>query len=509
MDTLYVAGNIGKRNSSKRSSVLRNILRLLAVFTILCLLLFPTLPALATPEVYESHTTGDDGDIEAYGVNWYAQTFTATDYHTVTSVKLLLYREDLPGTITVSLRETSGGHPTGGQYVDLASGTTDGNTLTINTAGEWREIALAPEINLAVGIKYAIVVRAVGGTTTNSVHWRVDATAPTYTGGNVESSTDSGLTWATDDTKDAMFEIWGNYSVNVFNMQVFSSVIEDGDWLVVFQYQANPAPYYPGSSVTQYMEMGLNDDSTSIAKLALPAWGYKPSAIYLSKDYINTKDLIWGTDYEVFVQGINERWNDPDPAYLNILWYNTWVGADLFYLDEWVRDVAQDIEGYYGIDIYTETVGSVVLPAGEGVLTLQGGDIFLKGIPGLDIIRPHLFYVTIHQPTPPTGTKPHTYEETLVWEAQVGPYIADLLNTAGDVVNVEGNVIGGMILFAVYIAIVGFGVVGTRSPAVATGMAIPLLLGGMWLALIPMPLMAILCIAMLFLTVWILFLRGT
>jgi len=158
------------------------------------------------PEIYEYYNTGDDGAWAVYGATWQAQTFTPTTAHKITSVKLKLYRLGSPGTITVSIRATDvDGHPTD---ADLCSGTTDGNTLG-GSPGEWREITLGDGYNLTQDIKYAIVVRAPSGTTTNYLGWRKVNTG-TYAGGWLEKSTNSGSTWSSAfSAQDFMFEDWG------------------------------------------------------------------------------------------------------------------------------------------------------------------------------------------------------------------------------------------------------------------------------------------------------------
>ena len=84
-------------------------------------------PVLAA-SVYEYYNTSDTSVASIWGDIWDAQTFTPSVAHTVTSVKLRLYRiGNGPGNITVGIRATDvDGLPTGS---DLCSGTTDGNTL--------------------------------------------------------------------------------------------------------------------------------------------------------------------------------------------------------------------------------------------------------------------------------------------------------------------------------------------------------------------------------------------
>ncbi|GAI58179.1 unnamed protein product, partial [marine sediment metagenome] len=155
---------------------------------------------------YEYYNTGFSAESAVHGALWKAQTFTPSVAHTITSVKLLIRRVLLPGTITVGIRETSvTGHPTG---ADLCSGTIDGDSLTGNWPGEWREITLGAGYNLDANTKYAIVVRALTGDGTNRLLWQEDLIA-TYVGGNYELSGNSGTSWNSTVEDDFMFEEWG------------------------------------------------------------------------------------------------------------------------------------------------------------------------------------------------------------------------------------------------------------------------------------------------------------
>jgi hypothetical protein len=156
---------------------------------------------------YEYYNTNDDDQNSPYGVWWFAQTFTPTTAHKVTSVKLLLCRYGSPGTITVGIRATDGaGKPTGN---DLCSGTINGNTLSEYPTNTWYEITLGAGYDLVASTKYAIVVRAPSGNSSNQLFWRCDVSSPTYAGGSYAGSGDSGSTWTLDTGTDFMFEEWG------------------------------------------------------------------------------------------------------------------------------------------------------------------------------------------------------------------------------------------------------------------------------------------------------------
>ena len=178
------------------------------------------------PQRYEYYDVGDASNASLFGKNWGAQNFTVVaPKHTVTSVKLKLWRSGSPGTVTVSIRATDeNGHPTGG---DLTSGTTDGNTLPTGSPYEWREIALT-EYTLSVGTKYAIVCRAPDGNGVNYIVWRYDASDPEYAGGNYEFSSDSGASWSSNLSADFMFEVWGN-PAGVSYTQTISEVLGMSD----------------------------------------------------------------------------------------------------------------------------------------------------------------------------------------------------------------------------------------------------------------------------------------
>lgn len=150
----------------------------------------------------QSLATGENTQVESYGGRWNAQTFTPAENHDVAWVSLKVYREGSPGEVTVSIRATAGGKPTGG---DLAVGTTDGNTLTLDTAGEWRTVTFAPAYSLSASTLYAIVVGAVGGNSTNSVHWH-GVTPSAYADGAAHLSINSGETWGAALTFDLLFK---------------------------------------------------------------------------------------------------------------------------------------------------------------------------------------------------------------------------------------------------------------------------------------------------------------
>ncbi len=170
----------------------------------------------------EYYKTGDDGGANIHSTQWDAQTFTTASSQTIRGVHLKLYRDGSPGTITASIKATSGGEPTGD---DLTSGTIDGNGLTDTSPGQWYYIDLT-DYTLNGSTTYALVVRAPSGDASNQFYWRLDSSSPTYTGGSRWHSGDSGSSWSQDTTRDYMFEC------EIDAVQVTASGVSSGEHVI-------------------------------------------------------------------------------------------------------------------------------------------------------------------------------------------------------------------------------------------------------------------------------------
>jgi len=156
-----------------------------------------------SPEtLYEKYDTGIDGDMYAYGDRWIAQTFTPSTAHSIEYVKIKVFRQGLPGTITVSIRATTDGLPSG---ADLTSATFNGNVVTTGSVGAWVKVALTP-YSLSASTKYAIVIRVLNGDVSNFLDWKRDVSASTYAGGAKCGSTNGGIDWIEDTPSDFAFK---------------------------------------------------------------------------------------------------------------------------------------------------------------------------------------------------------------------------------------------------------------------------------------------------------------
>ena len=160
---------------------------------------------------YEESTWDWNGQVKnIYDATWYSQTFTPSVTHDISSVILALGRVGNPGTITVSIKNTTSGKPTG---EDLCVGTTNGDTLPIlgwpTPLPEEREITFSSTTTLTAETMYAIVVRAASGNSSNKLHW-VAYTSSVYDNGTECYSVNSGGSWTLEATRELWFEEWGD-----------------------------------------------------------------------------------------------------------------------------------------------------------------------------------------------------------------------------------------------------------------------------------------------------------
>jgi len=279
--------------------------------------------------LYEGYNVGDDDGYTIYGGYWSAQTFTVGAVgHSVTSVKLKMYRLGTPGVLTVSIRATGGdGKPTGG---DLTSGTTDANLFTTSAPGQFYEIAVTRYI-LSPNTKYAIIIRISGGDWGNCVAYRCDSSSPTYSGGNWLASSNSGSSWGTYTGVDMMFEVWGSpwpygkvtvtgtakggYPTPSMRLEIYEK-----DVLVLFDE-------IPSDQLLVNQPYALSYDLTS------PRYSYFQGRMILTNPIkqvaFNTEYLVFGVAFTVYV--INKNTAAPVSGALVTMYCvsGAWAGKTL------------------------------------------------------------------------------------------------------------------------------------------------------------------------------------
>jgi len=461
-------------------SLMAKAQRILVIGLLAILLLaFPlSVNALPSSQTWESYTSGDDADYEAYGAIWYAQTFTVTDEsHSVKQVRIKAYREGLPSTVTISIRAVGGSNlPTGD---DITSGTFDGDGMTTDTAGAWYGVTVT-EDSLDYGTQYAVVIRAEAGDATNSLHIKYDGTAGTYAGGSECTSSNSGISWTVDTDDDVLFEVQGCPLIEITQVDVFSGYMEENDLLFAVQYFNTYTPYYPNADSKYYFTMQLRsaDGTTVIGQTVCPDWGYKPAGIYLSADMASGLDD--GAAYRIYIYG--------DLAETPLDYYTLtsadWRGDDITLLDGWILNTARDMSSYYGVDMTTYT------PTGEK-LNEQGSVIFALGILGLQYVRPSMFDSVVYTPDYTPEEWSNVYEESAVWSDVVGTNATEALTQAGTMLGANPRDVGGVLVVAAYL-IVCLVIIGMGGDAIGAAiLSSVFILGGSWLHLLDIALIAV------------------
>jgi len=170
-----------------------------------------TKPTLALTEMEGKNQAYDneadmDGEGSAYQGRWYAQTFTPSEDLELTSVEIYARRIGNPLASYLRIKQTDvNGHPTG---ADLGVASWGFGYPSNILSWQGRDIAI-PCLNK--GELYALILECHQGNSTNAIYWGRDASSPTYPYGCLEYSTDGGVIWATYETYDMLFRIYGKW----------------------------------------------------------------------------------------------------------------------------------------------------------------------------------------------------------------------------------------------------------------------------------------------------------
>jgi hypothetical protein len=290
------------------------------------------------------------------------------------------------------------------------------------------------------------------------------------------------------------------------NAKVFSSVIQNNDWLVCIYYNNEYDPPYPTGLASEYFDIIF--DTTGVDfKVPQADWGYKPIWIYISPT--NASTLTWKAAYDVTVLGKPSKYALPLPTDTYNLVVGDWLGTDPDALVAWVRTTAQDMTTYYGKDYYTETYGGTTFPVGEGILTPLGSKAFLDGMPGLDSLHPELFVAGGSDTTYGDVTFNKTYENSLDWETTMGTGISDIANDTGTLFNLSGRMITAFITFLIYCGLAAMAFKAVPEPQTGIILALPVPFFGFWAGFIDLAIAGVIGGLIIMLTVYLLWIRGS
>lgn len=414
---------------------------------------------------YEQNTS-ENATETVQTTDWAAQTFTTgTALHDIEYVQLRLQRTGSnPGDINVYIVSVSGTNAP--VWIDetyaLASGHISSSAVD-NATEAWYYVPMSTEPSTLISYRpdystrYAIVVAVPDGGVADYVDWSCND-SDVYAGGSAFTSADSGVTWAAI-TSDFAFKITGNSTLRIVDVAVFTNYMETGDMLFLVHYEVWLDTRYPDSRLTFYLSTenstGGAVGKTGLGGLDSNGWGYKPGCIYLNA--ATAAQIEWMGTCNVTIAPYAETCDNT--TYL--LAPSDWVGSDKNLLDYWVRQTAQVMDLYYDgyIDIYAETFnnqyGTATMLPGMGLLTEEGGDIFISGIYGLEEMRPHLFYMIKSKINTEfvkyTGAGKHELTNT------VGPQFMTVFNSWGAVFNMSGVTFAAVLMMGLACGTAGIG----------------------------------------------------
>ncbi len=158
------------------------------------------------PKLDQSNTAGTTTGTGFGTPAWTGQTFIPAVSGNLKKVDVQLFANGAgsnPPNLTVSIRATSAGLPTG---ADLATGTIAGSIFG-DAATHWVTVTFASPATVTAGTKYAVILRPVSVPAGSGYFW-IRSSPSTYANGSRVLSADSGSTWSADTTRDYNFRTY-------------------------------------------------------------------------------------------------------------------------------------------------------------------------------------------------------------------------------------------------------------------------------------------------------------
>jgi hypothetical protein len=288
-------------------------------------------------------------------------------------------------------------------------------------------------------------------------------------------------------------------SIDFGRYQVFYDVLETGDWLIAAEGQVLYAVYPTDYTADEaFLFEMLNAAGTStLASTTLQSYGDRPIGIYLTAAQVTTLALTTGTAYQLRITGNPSIFASQTGNTITITltagdYTDQNLGVDNGVptendLRNFMIVMAEDIYTYdYGIDPTIQPIWVSV--QGYNYLTLTGANIFIEGIPSLDVMCPILFKSGIK---PMADDKPETtgaYASTLTPGQKWGATVANGLTQLGTYLGIGQALAGSVMLFVLVIMLAAFIYSKTESGISVLLMVAACPFLGAYLGLMPMAL---------------------
>jgi hypothetical protein len=269
-------------------------------------------------------------------------------------------------------------------------------------------------------------------------------------------------------------------SVAVYSVRVFQNLWETGDQLFVVEYAVNYTTE-PSQPASDLFCVALYDSSALKQSVPLNYYGHNVISIYLPQ----RQSLVWGGSYRIVVMG--------NPAYFDL---QEDVNMDSYTLSRfnyiegtasesrealkiWIVQLAEALEESWA-SLNIDLLNS------NDELTVDGAVVFKKAIPNLEQIVPDLFATSVSYPGA-SGTLGSGVER----RQYVGSRIRGALEGIGEFLHVPWWVVGALGVVVLYIILAGRIYLATGSTSLAMVLAVPFIIAGAILGLVPLAAMFI------------------
>ncbi len=304
-------------------------------------------------------------------------------------------------------------------------------------------------------------------------------------------------------------------SITMPYYKVFYDVKETGDMFLAAEgkviYTVEPTDYTASEAfLFEWLDVA---GTTTLASTPISDYGDRPTGIYLNATQVTALGLVVGTSYKIRIVGnplifASTAGNIVNATLVAEDYSDQNLGADGGIpsnnnLRNGMLVVAQDMENYdTPADDYITTV------QGYDYLTIAGGDLFLNGMPGLNILCPILFQTGIEAMTGDDPESTGTYGQTLTVTQKWGATVANGLTMLGSWLGINQALAGSLVLFALVIALAVYVYSKTESGIVVLLMVAATPFIGAYLGLMPLALAFIFVIFIVVLLGYFFFSRG-
>lgn len=296
-------------------------------------------------------------------------------------------------------------------------------------------------------------------------------------------------------------------SITLHTVKVFQNVFEASDILFVASYDV-----YYASEPTEEAEDAfsfniLTSGGSLLGTRPLEYYQYNLTSIYY--DATAATALTWGTEYTARVTG--------NPALFSTLTEGTNM-ASIILSDatNWIEGTESETEDLlyaHCIDIaealeddWSTTL--IVQSAAGKVLNTTGRTTFLDAIPALDVAVPALFQLAVGTFEIERDTGTGAYDTTLSMSSKAGSAIASAFNGVGSYFGTTGQTMGGLFITLIAMIVAGFVFFYTGNTIAAMVLAVPMVVMGNWMGLVPLVITFIAAMVLVTYMAYHLYLRG-